>query len=91
MNQPPSLQNWISRDDADETGGLVVGVVKWFDPEKGYGFIEPNQGTGDVFFRWKQKEDAGFGHDLFDPGIPMACETEQTNSGLRATVIWRVR
>jgi CspA family cold shock protein len=26
-----------------------IGTVKWFDPAKGYGFIEPDQREGDLF------------------------------------------
>ncbi len=28
---------------------MVTGTVKWFDPEKGYGFIAGAEGTKDVF------------------------------------------
>lgn len=28
---------------------MVEGIVKWFDPEKGYGFIRPKDGRKDVF------------------------------------------
>ena len=28
---------------------MPVGTVKWFNPTKGYGFIQPESGTKDVF------------------------------------------
>lgn len=38
------------RDDVDMTGAVdVEGVVKWYSPEKGYGFVAPNDGGKDVF------------------------------------------
>src|SRR5260370_18240299 len=31
------------------TGPVVDAVVKWFNPEKGFGFVELADGTGDAF------------------------------------------
>lgn len=31
------------------SGPPVVGIVKWFNPEKGFGFVELSDGSGDAF------------------------------------------
>lgn len=28
---------------------MAIGTVKWFDPGKGFGFVEPENGSHDVF------------------------------------------
>jgi CspA family cold shock protein len=34
--------------------------VKWFNPEKGYGFIKPDEGAADVFVHITAVEKAGY-------------------------------
>ncbi len=40
---------------------MTVGTVKWFNPSKGYGFIEPTDGSKDVFIHISALERAGIG------------------------------
>ncbi len=38
---------------------MATGTVKWFNPAKGYGFIEPEDGGNDAFVHISAVERAG--------------------------------
>ncbi len=40
-------------------GGALTGVVKWFNPGKGYGFIAPDAGGNDIFVHISAVQHAG--------------------------------
>lgn len=44
---------------------MPIGVVKWFNGQKGYGFIKPDDGSPDVFVHISALERAGL-QDLQD-------------------------
>jgi len=39
---------------------MPIGTVKWFNGQKGYGFIQPEDGSKDVFVHISAVERAGF-------------------------------
>lgn len=40
---------------------MAIGTVKWFNPTKGFGFIQPESGSSDVFVHISAVNRAGLG------------------------------
>lgn len=64
----------------------VEGVVKWFDPRKGYGFIVGPQGQ-DIFAHFSVIEGEGF--RALKDGSSVTYDATNTDKGWKATRIVR--
>src|SRR3712207_6464153 len=64
------------------------GTVKWFDGEKGYGFISPDEGGEDVFLH--HTGIAGSGFKSLDEGEKVIYEVAQGRRGPQAQNVSRV-
>ena len=57
---------------------VAIGTVKWFNPTKGYGFIQPDNGGKDVFVHISAVEKAGLSN--LNEGAKVSYE-EMSNRG----------
>ena len=64
---------------------MPEGTVKWFSPEKGYGFITPDEGDKDVFVH--QSEIQAEGYRSLDEGQRVGFETETGPKGPHAVQV----
>ncbi|MDS9470252.1 cold-shock protein [Paracoccus sp. MBLB3053] len=63
---------------------MATGVVKWFNNDKGYGFIQPDAGGSDVFVHISAVERAGI-RSLPD-GQKISFEVERGRNGKDSAV-----
>ncbi len=61
---------------------MATGTVKWFNTQKGYGFIQPDQGGKDVFVHISALESSGIGHVI--EGQKLTFDTETHNGKTNA-------
>jgi cold shock protein len=58
---------------------MPQGTVKWFNAQKGFGFIQPDDGTKDVFVHFSAVERAGLGR--LNEGQKIRFEIERGQQG----------
>ena len=70
-------------DEQGVVGVVAQGVVKWFDEKKGFGFINPDEGIGDVFVHFSGI--AGRGYRSLEAGMRVEYEMGNSHQGPAAT------
>lgn len=58
------------------------GRIKWFNPEKGYGFITPDEPSQDVFFN-----SGAFADGLFEAGDAVSYEVTMASNGRPMAIV----
>ena len=67
---------------------MPTGKIKWFNPNKGYGFIENDAGWKDVFLHISALEEAGI--DTLQEGEAISFEIGENRGKENATNIKKV-
>jgi CspA family cold shock protein len=80
---PPRLEGRIQRGEEIKPDVFEVsGIVKWFDPSKGYGFIIPDEDLPDVLLHVICLRRGGF--QSAPEGARVVCEVAKSPKGLQA-------
>jgi CspA family cold shock protein len=81
------LRDGVRRAASAQKGKLMskTGTVKWFNGQKGYGFIEPEDGGKDVFVHISAVERSGMQSLRDGQKVSFDLETDQ-RSGKQAAV-----
>jgi CspA family cold shock protein len=77
---------WLFDQFIVKGGFTMEGKVKWFNAEKGYGFIESNEG-GDVFVHFSAIQGDGF--KTLDEGQEVSFEIVEGSRGPQAANVVR--
>ncbi|ERK71782.1 MULTISPECIES: transcription antiterminator/RNA stability regulator CspE [Leifsonia] len=64
---------------------MATGTVKWFNSEKGFGFIAPDDGSADVFAHYSEITGNGFRN--LEENQKVEFEVTQGNKGPQASNI----
>jgi CspA family cold shock protein len=64
---------------------MATGVVKWFNADKGFGFISPEDGSADVFAHFSAINSGGF--RSLEENQRVEFEVQQGPKGLQAANI----
>jgi cold shock protein len=89
-SRPPARQfNAGGMSEAPaSTGPVLDATVKWFNPEKGFGFIEVADGSGDAFLHIAVLQASG--HEAVSPGAKLRVQVGRGAKGQQVTKVLEV-
>ncbi len=67
---------------------MSEGTVKWFNEQKGYGFLSRDDGAGDVFVHFSTIQNQGF--KTLAEGDVVEFEVEDSDKGPKATNVVKI-
>jgi CspA family cold shock protein len=70
---------FVDSHSESNISSAVAGIVKWFNVEKGFGFVEPTDGRGDAFLHISVLEKLG--HKELPQGIAVVCDLAESPKG----------
>jgi cold shock protein len=85
---PPRFGGESFGQPAPASGPTSTAVVKWYNAEKGFGFVELSDGSGDAFLHRSALERAG--HEAVAPGATLQVRTGQGQKGPQITEVLEV-
>src|SRR5262245_17090577 len=89
LGPPPEAKRWqVPRRDGAPSASAIEGTVKWFNAEKGCGFVELADGSGDVFLHIAALERAG--HESIAPGAKLSVQVGVGQKGRQITAVLAV-
>ncbi len=85
---PPDLGRTAARYSGSGFGQESQATVKWFNADKGFGFVEVADGGGDAFLHASVLERAGA--KLVEPGATLRVRTGPGQKGLQVTEVLEI-
>ena len=84
--KPNSLFSFFGTTSFDpETLEEIEGVIKWYSPERGYGFITPNDGGKEIFLHSTVLYAAR--RKFLEPGVRVLVKTSTSERGREARLL----
>ena len=86
-NSSQSFQR-APRENAVPSGPAIDATVKWYNADKGFGFVELADGSGDVFLHVSALQAAG--HETVAPETKLGVQVGQGQKGRQVTAVLSV-
>jgi CspA family cold shock protein len=84
----PKVVGKLMAHESDDIATNATVSVKWYNPNKGFGFVEPDSGGVDAFLHASVVTDAG--HRSLDEGDVLICDIADGPRGPQVVAIHRV-